>query len=139
MNNKSYQKYYWLSWLIVFGGLFVVKILQIPFLCKVKTISVCSMFWICLIIVMAIENNRCREYLRLNYQEKIKEIQIPWKNYCGDEEGFRLRKLMSLKEDFGDENIVFYRKNANRCTLFAFVVFVSIGICMFLKVFLWWI
>lgn len=127
-NLKSYNRLYWLSWVIYMLLFLGMRAINIPYP-RIIDPHVYYIFYMFIIMVINIyEGKRIIKYLQVFNNEKWKEFVHKNDSGIVTYKGLRLLHFIYSKEDSDDEKLLFLKRNYRKFLRFCIVVLVCFPI-----------
>lgn len=123
---RSYIKYYWISWILLFSLLFFVKFLHVPVLKNIDIGIAYFIYWLMVMLVWSFENYRLMNYLQEHHFKKWEELTrvTVWGHEIYMFNSFKLFPFMRSSDNLDDEYITFLKLNGRKLFIFTVVVFI---------------
>lgn len=127
-NLKSYNKYYWISWIIYMLLFYVIKFLKFPYLENFEAPYYYAIYWIFVMVVNLYEGSRLTSYLKIFHSEKWNELTHSSLFGTLKSNSFRLLPFLLLSDHLDDDQLQLLKGNHKRFLLFMIIVFIGFPI-----------
>ena len=133
---KSYISFYWKIWFLIILSLLLIKFLVSIYLKPDYNFLLFSIYmipvWITVMILNFYEGHKLIKYLKINHNEKWKEL-----TYCpilgsGNANGFRTLPFLFSKDDLGDNVVLQLKNNYKNFLKLALTIFFTFPIVFYL-------